>query len=148
MVWKRWFSWAFASNFSLVMPFSHESERKTEPMKLIFTDYQLTICSFIPAITLYEVINKSQGDLNSSNSNYFPLCLPLSISIALLLSIFCVLVWPRQSLHTFCALAGWCKSSNHFSMPPPRVLVCESGHSDRSESFVFETLVSTRTLHS
>ena len=48
-----------------------------------------------------ETIDKSQGDLNSSNSKYSPLCPPWSISVALLLfeastSIFCVLI--RQLL--------------------------------------------------
>ena len=44
-----------------------------------------------------EVIYKSQGDLNSSNSKYFPLRPPWSISVARLffevsISIFCVLI--------------------------------------------------------
>ena len=65
-------------------------------------------------------------------------------------SIFCVLFWPRQSFHTVCFLIfasptvwsilgiavlpppGWFQSSNRFSKPRPRVLVCESGLSDRS----------------
>ena len=49
--------------------------------------------------------------------------------------------WELQS----CALPGLFQSSNHFSKPPPLVLVCESGqcggHSVRSEKFIFETLV-------
>ena len=36
---------------------------------------------------------------------------------------------------------------NHFSKPPPRVLVCKSGQSDRPGSFVFETFVCARMLH-
>ena len=90
------------------------------------------------------MIDKSQGDLNSSNSKYFPLCPPWSISVALLLfevstSIFCVQIRPLHSLHTVvfefllfpsydpywqllsCALPGWFQSSNHFSKPLPRV---------------------------
>ena len=51
--------------------------------------------------------------------------------------------WELQS----CALPGWFQWSNHFSKPPSRVLVCESGHSVRSGSFIFETLIGTRTLH-
>ena len=117
-----------------------------------------------------KVIDKSQGDINSPNSKYFPLCPPWSISVALLLfevstSIFCVQIRPLHSLHTVvfefllfpsydpywqllsCALPGWFQSSNHFSKPLPPFLVCESGHSVRSGSFFFETLVSTRTLH-
>ena len=39
-----------------------------------------------------EVINKSKGDLNSSNSIFFPLCPPLSISIARLLVFFAVYI--------------------------------------------------------
>ena len=46
-----------------------------------------------------------------------------------------------------CALPGWFQSSNHFSKLLPPFLVCESGHSVRSGSIFFETLVSTRTLH-
>ena len=50
-----------------------------------------------------EVIDKSEGDLNS-NSKYFPFCPPWSISVALLLfeastSIFCVLIRQLHSLH-------------------------------------------------
>ena len=112
-----------------------------------------------------EVIDKSQGDLNSSNSKYFPFYPPWSISVALSsTSIFCVLIRPLHSLHTLCfqfslrpsydpswyllscALPSWFQLSNHFSKPLPPFLVCESGHSVRSGSFVFETLVSTRTL--
>ena len=47
------------------------------------------------------MIDKSQGDLNSSDSKYFPLCPPWSISVALLFfevstSIFCVPIRQRQ----------------------------------------------------
>ena len=50
---------------------------------------------------LCEVINKSQCDLNTSNSNNFHLCPPWSISIAQICfeistSIFCVLIWQRH----------------------------------------------------
>ena len=70
------------------------------------TDYQLTVGSFLPESLSCEVINESQGDLNSSNSNYFRICSPLSISIArfifeVSISIFCVLIWPRQSPFVF-----------------------------------------------
>ena len=51
--------------------------------------------------------------------------------------------WEWQS----CALPGLFQSSNHFSKPLLRVFVCKSGHSICSGSFVFETLVCTRTLH-
>ena len=94
-----------------------------------------------------EVINKSQGDINS-NSNYFPMYARCSISIARLFfevstSIFCMLIWPRQSPWHFtpfvfesslrqsydpswklqsCALPGWFQSSNHLSKPPPRAI--------------------------
>ena len=62
------------------------------------------------AITfMCEVIDKSKGDLHSSNSNHFLLRPPWSISIARLFfevstSIFCVFIWPRQSFHTVCFL--------------------------------------------
>ena len=50
---------------------------------------------------------RPQGDLNSSNSKYFPLCPSWSISVAQLLFkasslIFCVLIRQCQSLHTVC----------------------------------------------
>ena len=89
------------------------------------------------------MIDKSQGDLNSSNSKYFPLCPPSSISIALLLfevstSILCVLISQSPSLNPICfrsfaapvawfcleiavlqcTLPSWFQSSNHFSKPP------------------------------
>ena len=70
------------------------------------TDYQLTVGSFLPESLSCEVINESQGDLNSSNSNYFLICSPLSISIAqfifeVSISILCVLIWTRQSPFVF-----------------------------------------------
>ena len=54
-----------------------------------------------------EVVDNSRSDLNSSNSNHFPLYLPWPISIARLFfegstSIFCVQIWPRQSFYTDC----------------------------------------------
>ena len=54
-----------------------------------------------------EVIDKSQGDLNSPNSKYCLVCPPWSISIVLLFfevstSIFCVLIRQRQSLYFVC----------------------------------------------
>ena len=84
----------FARTFSLVMPFSHESEH-TKLMTLLIINLPLAV--FYWQSLSCKVIDKSQGDLNSSNSNYFPLCPPLSISIALLFfqvstSIFCVLI--------------------------------------------------------
>ena len=104
-----------------------------------------------------------QGDINSSNSKYSPLCPPWSISVALLLfeastSIFCVLIRLLHSLHTVCfrifecqsydpswellscTLPSWFQSSNHFSKPLPRVLLCESGHSICSGSFGFKLI--------
>ena len=77
------------------------------------TDYQLTVCSVLPAITTLscEVIDKSQdqGWPWFFNCKYFPLGPPWSISVALLFfevsselstSIFCVLIRLCQSLHT------------------------------------------------
>ena len=54
-----------------------------------------------------EVIDKSQGDIDSPNSKYSPFCPRWSISVALLLfevstSIFCVQIRPLHSLHTVC----------------------------------------------
>ena len=94
----------FVRTFSFVMPFSYESEH-TKLMTLLIINLSLEV--FYRQSLSCEVINKSQGDLNSSNSKYFPLCPPWSISIVLLFfevstSIFCVLVWQRQSLHAVC----------------------------------------------
>ena len=66
-----------------------------------FSDKQLIAGSFLPAITFSEVIDKSQGDLSSSNGNYFPLRPLQPITVARLFfevstSIFC------QSFHTLC----------------------------------------------
>ena len=137
------------------------------------TDYQLTVGSFLPAITQRpscEVIDKSQGDLNSSSSNFFTLCPAWSISIVLLffevsISILCVLTWQSRSFHTVRflifkapivwsileiavlrsgALLRWFQLSNNFSTPSLWFLVCKSGHSDRSGPFDFETLVGMR----
>ena len=51
--------------------------------------------------------------------------------------------WELQS----CTVPCLFQLSNHFSKPPPRVFVSDSGHFVRSGSFVYETLVGTRTLH-
>ena len=107
ILWKRWFAWSFPKfvcTFSFVMPFSYESEH-TKLMTLLIINLSLEV--FYRQSLSCEVINKSQGDLNSSNSKYFPLCPPWSISVALLLfeastSIFCVLIRPLHSLHTVC----------------------------------------------
>ena len=103
-------------------------------------------------------------------AKYFPqaLCPPWSISIALLFLevssafhldfLFANFGAPTTSYHLFSNFRctrlmiypGNCSpapSNHHFSKPPPRVIVCISGHSDRSGSLVFETLVGTRTLH-
>ena len=64
--------------FSLVMPISHESENT----KLLIISLLLAV--FYLQSPSCEVIYKSQGDLNSSNSNFFTMCPPWSISIALL----------------------------------------------------------------
>ena len=61
----------FARTFSLVMPFSHESEH-TKLMTLLIINLPLAV--FYWQSLSCKVIDKSQGDLNSSNSNYFPLC--------------------------------------------------------------------------
>ena len=88
----------FASTFLLLCHFHMNLKYKTLPLAVFYR--QSLSC---------EVIDESQGDrdLNSSNSNYFPLCPPLSISKALLFfevstSIFCVLIWQSQSFHTIC----------------------------------------------
>ena len=126
----------FASTFSLNMPISHESEH----IKLMTSPIINLLLAVFYWQSLYceiEVIDNCQGDFNSSNSKYCPLCPPWSISVALLFfegcnSIFCVQIRPRQSLHTVyfwifaapvvwstlrlqsCALPSWFQSSNHF----------------------------------
>ena len=59
----------FASTFSLVMPISHESEL-TKLMTSLVINFLLAV--FYGQSLSCEVIYKSQGDLNSSNSKYFP----------------------------------------------------------------------------
>ena len=71
----------FASIFSLLMPISHESKHIKLMTSLIVN---LLLAVFYQQSLSCEVIDKSQGDLNSSNSKYFPLCPPQSISITLL----------------------------------------------------------------
>ena len=88
----------FASTISLVMPFSQNS-----------WPYRSS--------TYREVINESQGDLNSSKSNYFPLCPPWSISNTRLFfevssSIFCAnLAEPIISYHSFSNFGCACHTS-------------------------------------
>ena len=67
---------------SLIMQFSHESEH-TYLMTSLIINLQLAV--FYRQSLSCKVIDKSpraKSDLNSSNSNYFPLCPPRSISIA------------------------------------------------------------------
>ena len=63
----------FARTFSLVMRFSNESER-VELMTLL--NMNLPLAVFYRYSLSHEVIDKPKADLNSSNSNYFPLCPP------------------------------------------------------------------------
>ena len=93
ILWKRLFAWAFREHFfSCYAYFTWIWTYKTHDL----TDYQLTVGSFYWKSC--EVIYKSQSDLNSSNSKYFPaLCPPWPISVVLLffkvsISIFCVLI--------------------------------------------------------
>ena len=64
------------------MPFSYESEHTKLMTSLIIN---LLLAVFYLQSLSYEVIDNVQGDLNFSNSKYFPLCPPWSISVALLL---------------------------------------------------------------
>ena len=59
--------------FSFVTPFSYESEHTKLMTSLIIN---LLLAVFYLQSLSCEVIDKSQSDLNSSNSKYFPLCLP------------------------------------------------------------------------
>ena len=61
----------FARTYSLVMQFSHESEH-TKLMTSLIINLELAV--FYRQSLSCEVIDKSQGDLNSSSSKYFPLC--------------------------------------------------------------------------
>ena len=94
----------FVRTCSFVMPFSLGYEH-TKLMTYLIINLPLAV--FYRQSLSCEVIDKSQGDLNSSNSKYFPLCPPWSISNVLLFfevstSIFCVLIRQRQSLHFPC----------------------------------------------
>ena len=79
ILWNRWTTEHFASTFSLVMPFSDESEQ-TKLMTSLIINLQLAV--FYGQSLSCEVVNESQGGFNSSNSDYFPrrLCPPCSIS--------------------------------------------------------------------
>ena len=78
-----------------------------------------TFCTLLAVSCLqllqHKVIDKSQGDLESSNSNYCPLCPPWPILIARLvfeisISIFCVQIWSRQLFRTDCF---WIFAAHH-----------------------------------
>ena len=60
----------FASTFSLVMPILHESEH-TKLMTSLIINLLLALAVFDWQSLSCEVIDKSQGDLNSSNGKYF-----------------------------------------------------------------------------
>ena len=144
------------------MPFSHESEHTKLMTSLIIN---LPMAEFYRQSLSCEVINKSQGDINS-NSNYFPMYARCSISIARLFfevstSIFCMLIWPRHHRGTSHPLFSnlRCASrmihpGNCSPAPSPvgfnRPIIYQSlllELSSHSESFVSEILVCTRTLH-
>ena len=85
----------FARTFSLVMQFLHEYDSISEninswplivnlPLAVWLLIINLPLAVFYWQSLPCKVIDKSKGDLNSSNSNYFPLRPPWSISIALL----------------------------------------------------------------
>ena len=146
------------------MPFSYESEHKKFMTSLIIN---LSLAVFYRQSLSCKVIDKSQGDLNSSNCKYFTLCPPWLISVALLLLeastlIFCVLFRQCQSLHTVCfqifaAPVVWSILRIAVLRPQAPLLVSivqsflkASSSSSRvrirplrSGSFVFETLVFT-----
>ena len=111
ILWKRWFAWAFRRDFFSCIAiiftwiWTHSMSLMTS---LIFN---LPLAVFYRQSLSCEVIDKSKGDLNSSNRNYFPLTVPWAavISRSILIewlffevstTIFCMLIWPRQSLHT------------------------------------------------
>ena len=92
-----WFVWAVHKHFRWVL-------RSKLMTSLIIS---LLLAVFYQQSLSCEVINNSQGDLNSSNKNYFPLCLPWQTSTAQLLfedstSIFSMQIWSHQSFHTVC----------------------------------------------
>ena len=152
ILWKRWFAWAFCCCFfSCYAIFTWIWTYKTHDL----TEYQLTIGSFLPATTFMWSDWQIPGDLSSSNSNCFPLCIPWSISNAqsffqVSTLIFCVLIWQHQTFHTICfriftSPVMWSilefavlrppqliSIVQSFSNPPPRVLVCVFCHSNHS----------------
>ena len=89
----------FARTSSLVMQFSHTSEH-TKLMTSLIINFPLA--AFYWQSRSCEVIDKSKGDFNSFNCNYFPLCSPpiARLFFEVYTSIFCVLIWQRQSHHT------------------------------------------------
>ena len=148
----------FTSTFSLVMPFSSPT--------LNDTHYHFFVGSFLPAITF--MFSDWQGCLNSSNSSVHSLAhFNCSINFQSFSPNFlcAVLAAPITAYCLFSNLAVYDPMRSilkievllpflvvwivhHFSKPPPHDLVGQFIHSNFSGLFVFETLISTHTLHS
>ena len=114
----------------------------------------LTVGSFLLAITFMWSDRQIPGDLNSSNSRYFPLCPSWSISIVLKkfevsTLIFCVLIRPRQHFVCFRIFAAPVVWSRLISIVQSflKAPSSSSRHTVRPGSFFSETLVGMRTLH-
>ena len=104
-----------ASTFSLVVPFSHESELSEHTKlltPLINSDYQLSVCSFYLQSLPREGPNKFRCD---------PLT-PIR----------------RVPVVSLCALLCLFNPPNSFMKPSPWFSVCNSSHANLSGPFVFE----------
>ena len=105
----------FASTFSFVMPFSHESEH-AKLMTLLIINLLLAV--FYWQSPSREVIDKSQGDLNSSSSSF-----------------------------SLCALPGRFQLRDFFSKFPFRFSVCLFGRANYFILFVIESSKRRRMIH-
>ena len=137
------------------MPILHESKH-TKLMTSLMMNLLLAV--FCRQSLSCEVIDESQGDLNSSNRNYFPFCprWPISIIfqsfrldllcanlatplISYLLKLFSNLRCARRMIHPRYCLPAPSPAGLNFQR---LLLVCESGHSNSA----WFRLMSPRTI--
>ena len=101
----------FARIFSLVVQFSQQSERtKLMTCGIGLTDFQITVCSFLQAITFMWSCRNSNGDLISSSSNYFSLCLHTQCESQVYFN--CTIIFWSFHLYFLCACLAMPITSN------------------------------------
>ena len=131
----------FASTFSFVMPFSHESEHTKLMTSLIIN---LSLAVFYRQLLPWEGLNKPRVDPDSSSRGHFTPCPPWPVSSAWLFceassTIFQVLLRPRQSLWTVCF---WMFALSAASPVLHKALLCR----DTAVPGLFHSPDSLRTL--